>query len=262
MLVTDVELGERMVRWSAREDAPGPLRPAAAGFMTAGRAPNAAEFARAALVDERLVAQRSSGELAAQRALDLAVAAVACLILAVPALIVAVVVKSTSRGPVLFTHPRVGRGGRSFEVYKFRSMRDGTDAEVLDDPATRASYLDNGFKLPPDDPRITRVGRVLRRTSFDEVPQLINVLRGDMSLVGVRPVLAEELELRPVYDRELYSTMRPGMTGLWQVEGRSTVQHIDRVLMDRRYLERWSVWGDVCILARTPRALLRVSHAH
>lgn len=224
--------------------------------------PMVSELAEAAPLEEYTVSERRGGELVAQRTLDLVIAMVACVLLVIPALIVAVVVKLTSRGPVLFAHPRVGRGGRTFDVYKFRSMRQGTDAEVLDDPVTRATYLDNGFKLPPDDPRITRVGRVLRRTSFDEVPQLINVLRGEMSLVGVRPVLPDELAIRSLYDQALYCSMRPGMTGLWQVEGRSTVLDIDRLLLDRRYLEQWSFWGDLRILARTPRALLRISHAH
>jgi lipopolysaccharide/colanic/teichoic acid biosynthesis glycosyltransferase len=213
-------------------------------------------------VDGPTVPHVGRGELAAQRAVDLVIATAACLVLAIPALIVAVVVKLTSSGPVLFAHRRVGRDGRTFEVYKFRSMRNGTDAEVLADPATHTAYLLNGFKLPADDPRITSVGRVLRRTSFDEVPQLVNVLRGDMSLVGVRPVLPEELAVRPSYDQALYRRLRPGMTGLWQVEGRSTVLDVDRLLLDRRYLEQWSFWGDLRILARTPRALLRISHAH
>jgi exopolysaccharide production protein ExoY len=225
-------------------------------------APMAGELPGVAVVDGPTASQHRRGELVAKRGVDLVLAGTACIVLAIPAVIVAAMVKLTSRGPLLFAHARVGRGGRMFEVYKFRSMREGTHAEVLDDPITRATYLDNGFKLPPDDPRITWFGRVLRRTSFDEVPQLINVLRGEMSLVGVRPVLSEELAIRSSDDQALYWTMRPGMTGLWQVEGRSTVQDIDRLLLDRRYLEEWSFWGDVRILARTPRALLRVSHAH
>lgn len=205
---------------------------------------------------------RSGFDPAAKRALDVLIAVSACAVLAIPAVIVAALVKLTSRGPVLFAHQRVGRDGRVFEVYKFRSMRQGADVEVLDDPAIHATYLEHDFKLPPDDPRITRFGRLIRRSSFDEVPQLVNVLRGEMSIVGVRPVIPEELAARPFYDQELYRTMRPGITGLWQVEGRSSVQGIDRLLLDRQYLECWSLWGDLGILARTPKALLRVNHAH
>ncbi len=171
-------------------------------------------------------------------------------------------VKATSRGPVLFNQQRVGRNGELFTVYKFRSMRDGTHHEVLGDAVARQAYHDNDFKLPPDDPRITTIGRLLRKTSLDELPQLVNVLMGDMSIVGIRPLLADELALRPEYDQQLYRTMRPGMTGLWQVEGRSTVQKTDRLHLDRRYVEEWSVWGDVKIAVRTPLALLRIHHAH
>jgi len=204
---------------------------------------------------------RGRGAIAAQRAIDLVVGVVACAVFALPAVVIAVLVKLTSRGPVVFHHGRVGRGGEVFDVYKFRSMREGTEVDVVHDPALWASYVDHGFKLAPDDPHITRFGRMLRRTSLDELPQLVNVLRGEMSLVGVRPLLAEELALRSPYDQALYRTLRPGMTGLWQTEGRSTVHDVDRLLLDRRYLEQWSPWGDLVILARTPRALVRAGHA-
>lgn len=200
--------------------------------------------------------------LALQRAFDLTLAALGCLLFAIPVVVLALGVKLTSRGPVLFVQRRMGYGGDPFDLYKFRTMRDGTHREVLDDEAARQAYHDNDFKLPPDDPRITGIGRLLRKTSLDELPQLVNVLRGEMSIVGVRPLLAEEVAMRPSYDQALYRTKRPGMTGLWQVEGRSTVQKIDRLHLDRRYLEEWSVWGDVKIAARTPFAVLRISHAH
>jgi undecaprenyl-phosphate galactose phosphotransferase len=141
-------------------------------------------------------------------------------------------------------------------------MFDGAHEMVLADDLMRARYRANDFKLPPDHPCITRVGAVLRRTSLDELPQFINVVSGEMSLVGVRPLLAEELALRPEYDQDLYRTTPPGLTGLWQVEGRSTVQKDDRLHLDRGYLEQASLWQDIKILARTPAALLRTSHAH
>ena len=140
--------------------------------------------------------------------------------------------------------------------------RVGTHEEILGDATSRAAYESNGWKLDRDDPRITRIGRWLRRTSLDELPQLLNVLAGDMSLVGVRPLLVDELARRPVYDQELYSSMRPGMTGLWQVGGRSTLDDVDRLELDRSYIECWSLRGDVALLARTPVAVLQVSQAH
>lgn len=201
-------------------------------------------------------------QLALQRGFDITLATVACVVFAIPALLIAVAVKATSRGPVLFKQQRVGRGGELFAVYKFRTMRDGTHVEVVSDEDARSKYHENDFKLPPDDPRITLIGKVLRKTSLDELPQLVNVIRNEMSIVGVRPVEPEQLASWPPDHQELYKTMRPGMTGLWQVEGRSTVQKTDRLHLDRRYIEEWSVWGDVKIAARTPFALLRIHHAH
>jgi lipopolysaccharide/colanic/teichoic acid biosynthesis glycosyltransferase len=201
-------------------------------------------------------------ELRCKRSLDV-LAAVAGLVLLSPVLVViAISIKLTSPGAVLFRQQRVGVGGELFEVKKFRTMCDGAHAEILADDELNARYRANDFKLPLDDPRITRVGGVLRRTSLDELPQLLNVLVGEMSLVGVRPILTEEVALRPRYDQALYRTLPPGMTGLWQVEGRSTVQKDDRLQLDRSYLEQWSLWQDVKILARTPAAILRTSHAH
>jgi lipopolysaccharide/colanic/teichoic acid biosynthesis glycosyltransferase len=171
-------------------------------------------------------------------------------------------VKTTSSGPVFFKQQRVGAGGELFEMWKFRTMADGTHHAVLSDEAARRAYEANDFKLPADDPRITRVGRWLRRTSLDELPQLINVVLGTMSIVGVRPVEPQQLASWPAENQDLYKMLRPGMTGLWQVEGRSTVRSHDRLALDRSYLENWSVWADVKIAARTPFALLRIHHAH
>ncbi len=201
-------------------------------------------------------------QLRLQRTFDVILAIAAVAILLIPGLLIAVLVKTTSRGPVFFTQARVGRGGELFSVYKFRTMEDGTHGAVLRDAEAAAAYRANDFKLPPNDPRITRFGRFLRKTSLDEVPQLLNVLKGQMSIVGVRPLLPDELALRPGLDQALYRGMRPGMTGLWQVRGRSTVGKTDRLELDRIYLQNWSVWGDVKIAALTPLALLRISHAH
>jgi lipopolysaccharide/colanic/teichoic acid biosynthesis glycosyltransferase len=194
--------------------------------------------------------------------LDVGVATVVALVTFLPGLVIAAIVKSTSPGPAFFVQERVGRHGEVFRLVKFRTMRDGTHLEVKENVEMLAEYQANNFKLAPDDPRITRIGRWLRRTSLDEVPQLINVLRGEMSIVGVRPLVPDELSLRSEYDQALYRALRPGMTGLWQVEGRSTVQNEDRQHLDRRYMETWSPWRDVIIMLRTPGALFRTSHAH
>jgi lipopolysaccharide/colanic/teichoic acid biosynthesis glycosyltransferase len=214
------------------------------------------------LPDPAAVEDRSSLQLTIQRLFDLCVATFTAVVAVVPGLVIAAIVKTTSPGPVFFIQERVGQHGEVFRLVKFRTMRNGTHLEVREDLEMLAEYQANDFKLAPDDPRITGFGRWLRRTSLDEVPQVLNVLRGDMSIVGVRPLLPEELGLRPDYDQALYRTRRPGMTGLWQVEGRSSVQKEDRLHLDRRYLETWSLWGDARIMLRTPGALFRTSHAH
>jgi lipopolysaccharide/colanic/teichoic acid biosynthesis glycosyltransferase len=205
--------------------------------------------------------RRSAWARRARRALDLAIAAPATVLVALPAVAICVAIKSSSRGPCLFVQERVGRGGQAFSLFKFRTMRDGTHAQVLADPLQHERYRRNGFKLPPDDPRITPVGRFLRTTSLDELPQLLNVIRGEMSIVGVRPLVPAELAIRTAYDRALYTTLTPGMTGLWQVEGRSSVGDADRQQLDRRYLEQWTLSLDLRILARTPGAVARTDHA-
>lgn len=192
-----------------------------------------------------------------RRVLDLAVATIALVVLLVPILVIILLVAMTSSGPILYTQERVGRRGRHFNVLKFRTMVHGTHTALQSDDDERERFRQNDFKLPADDPRILPVGRVLRRTSLDELPQLVNVFWGDMSVVGIRPLVPDELAMRCSTDQELYQLMRPGVTGLWQVEGRSNVEQADRVALDRSYVETWSVWNDVKILFRTPLALVR-----
>lgn len=199
--------------------------------------------------------------LQAQRVVDVSVAFVALAVFAIPMVLIAIAIRSTSRGSALFRHDRVGRNGEVFQLVKFRTMRTGTYDAVLGDEAQRAAYRANGYKLAEDDPRITPLGRLLRRTSLDELPQLLNVVNGDMSLVGVRPLVPDELAERPARDQQLYCRFRPGMTGLWQVEGRSTLVGVERLDADRRHLEAWSLANDIRILVRTPSAVMRVSEA-
>jgi lipopolysaccharide/colanic/teichoic acid biosynthesis glycosyltransferase len=198
--------------------------------------------------------------LAGKRACDVVGSALLLIALLPVMAAVAASVALTSRGPVLFRHQRVGLGGKSFELLKFRTMRAGTHEEVLADEASRAEYIANDFKLRRDDPRITAVGRWLRKTSLDELPQLVNVLRGEMALVGIRPLVPSELALRPSDDRARYVSLRPGITGLWQVLGRSTIGSVNRLELDRAYVDNWSLANDVRILVRTPSAVVRTRH--
>jgi exopolysaccharide biosynthesis polyprenyl glycosylphosphotransferase len=165
----------------------------------------------------------------------------------------ALLIKLDSRGPVLFRQERVGLQGRSFNVVKFRSMEPGAE-EQLDDLLHRNEINGHAFKLAAD-PRITRVGRFLRRSSLDELPQLWNVLRGEMSLVGPRPPLPREVANYDVWHRRRLS-MKPGITGLWQVGARHSPEFDHWVEQDLQYIDSWSLWLDIKIMARTVPAVL------
>src|SRR5690606_9616350 len=164
--------------------------------------------------------------------------------------------------PAVFRQERIGLGGRTFAMYKFRTMRADAEEQLHADPELWARYVANDYKLPAEmDARITPVGRFLRRSSLDELPQLLNVLAGSMSLVGPRPVVPGEIA--KYGDRaEAYLSVRPGLTGAWQVNGRSTVDYPDRVALDVEYVRTWNLWRDVTILARTPRAVISARGAH
>ncbi|AWB90836.1 sugar transferase [Aeromicrobium chenweiae] len=165
----------------------------------------------------------------------------------------AVAVKLTSEGPILYRQRRVGLRGEAFDMLKFRSMRVGADDELATLMAAQGTSDTPLFKVK-NDPRITKVGTFLRRYSIDELPQLLNVLRGDMSVVGPRPQVAAEVELYD--DRALRRlTVRPGMTGLWQVSGRSDLSWEDSIRLDTYYVENWSMTSDLIILWRTVRAV-------
>ena len=182
-----------------------------------------------------------------KRSLDWCGATLLMLALAPLLLAVALAIRLDSRGPVLFRQTRVGRDGRRFEMLKFRTMVDGADAlkpRLLD-----RNEADGLFKIA-DDPRVTRVGRLLRRTSLDELPQLFNVLRGEMSLVGPRPlVVDEDRKVEGWHRRRLHLT--PGMTGHWQILGSARIPLDEMVKIDYLYVANWSLWSDVKILLRT-----------
>ena len=172
-------------------------------------------------------------------------------------LALALLVKISSRGPVFYVQQRVGRDYRSFGCIKFRTMRRDADrilSRLLSESADLQEEFRNVFKLR-NDPRITRLGRFLRRSSLDELPQFLNVLRGEMSLVGPRPIVRQEL---PRYgDRmEEVLAVRPGLTGLWQVSGRNNLSYDERVALDLRYARHRSVWMDLSIIAKTIGVIL------
>ena len=187
---------------------------------------------------------------------DQAVSLVLLIVLA-PLLLTLAVLIRLDGGPALFGHSRVGENGKQFRCWKFRSMVQNSDAllaELLtNDPSVRAEWVAT-HKLR-NDPRVTRIGSFLRKTSFDELPQLLNVLRGEMSLVGPRPIVDAEV-FRYGDDISFYYRARPGMTGLWQVSGRSNTSYEARVKLDVTYVREWSLRRDLVILARTIPAVL------
>lgn len=188
---------------------------------------------------------------ALKRAFDVVVSSLALLVIALPLLVIALLVRLSSPGPALFRQERVGLNGRTFTLYKLRTMRDGAEsalAEVLDGAP-------GVFYKPKADPRVTRLGKFLRRYSIDELPQFFNVLRGDMSLVGPRPQVALEVAQ---YDDALFRRLlvKPGLTGLWQVSGRSDLTLDQGARLDLYYVENWTLLGDIAILFRTAREVL------
>ena len=197
------------------------------------------------------------GRQAIKRGLDLILALVFGLILSPLVVLLMVCIKIESRGPVFFRQQRIGRGGEPIYIWKFRSMVRDADTRltsVLETDPGKCLEWGCSQKLRRD-PRITRVGQVMRRISLDEIPQLFNVLRGDLSLVGPRPIIEEEV---PRYGRSfcLYKQVKPGLTGLWQISGRNTLSYQDRVRLDTYYVRNWSIWVDLYIILRTPIVIL------
>jgi lipopolysaccharide/colanic/teichoic acid biosynthesis glycosyltransferase len=183
----------------------------------------------------------------AKRAFDIVGSALGLFALAPVFAGLAVIIRLGSPGPILFRQPRIGRDGEPFEMLKFRTMVDGADemkAELAE--AVAAGEL---FKLP-EDPRVTNVGRILRRAGLDELPQLVNVLRGEMSLVGPRPLIAEEDQRIQGWDRDRLR-LTPGMTGQWQISGPMRPPLREMVTIDYLYVTNWSLWTDIKILLRT-----------
>ncbi|HEX8284668.1 MAG TPA: sugar transferase [Pyrinomonadaceae bacterium] len=200
-----------------------------------------------------------------KRAFDISVAALALVLLSPLWVLMALLIKLDSKGPVLYRQERVGMDGRIFLFLKFRTMRAGADDAahrefqrkyIAGRPETNLGDPSRPVYKLHDDPRVTRTGRWLRRTSLDELPQLLNVLRGDMSVVGPRPPIPYEVEAYALWHRKRLD-MKPGMTGLWQVSGRNRLSFDEMVRLDLFYIENWSLWLDLKIMLRTLPVLLR-----
>ena len=204
----------------------------------------------------RLLAWKSTvkASYATKRLMDIVLSAVGMLLLSPVFLAIAAAVKLSSPGPVFFVQTRVGRYGRYFKFYKFRSMRQDAEGQKAALMARNESKDGVIFKMK-EDPRITRVGRFLRRTSLDELPQLWNVFIGDMSLVGPRPPVPSEVLEYTLEDRKRLDVI-PGITCLWQIKGRSEIPFNEQVRLDKEYILAPSVWKDIAILFKTIPAII------
>jgi len=191
-----------------------------------------------------------------KRVVDLALAMFLLPLAAVLTALIAMAIALTSRGPVIFRQGRIGRHGRPFTIWKFRTMRVDADRilrEHLRHNAEAREEWNEKHKLRRD-PRITRLGRLLRESSLDEIPQILNILAGDMSFVGPRPIVMNEA-VRYAERLPYYLAARPGVTGLWQISGRCNVSYQTRVILDETYVRHWTIGGDLWILLHTPRAV-------
>jgi len=197
-----------------------------------------------------------------KRILDM-VGAMALIILFAPVMLVVALAIRADGGSAIFRHQRVGARGKRFPCLKFRTMhiqaREMLQQHLATHPEDRAEW-EASFKLK-NDPRVTRLGRFLRKSSLDELPQLFNVLAGEMSLVGPRPIIPEEI-VRYGGEFGFYAYCRPGLTGLWQISGRSDVDYARRVAFDRQYVAGWTLWRDIWIILATPKVMLTKSGAY
>jgi exopolysaccharide biosynthesis polyprenyl glycosylphosphotransferase len=210
----------------------------------------------------RVPAHRHYSHLIWKRTFDLFVSGIGLILLSPVVLLIAVLVAATSEGPVFFAQERFGRNKRRFKMYKFRSMRRDAEHALRNDPMLLEQYRRNSFKLPEGrDARVTRIGGVLRKTSLDELPQLWNVFKGDMSVIGPRPIVPDEIAH---YGRfaPLLLALKPGLTGAWVVNGRSRVGYPRRAQIELEYVREWSFWHDLKIFVRTIPALLLRRGAH
>jgi Undecaprenyl-phosphate galactose phosphotransferase WbaP len=201
--------------------------------------------------------------LGIKRFMDISITVLGGIVILPMLLVIALLIKLSSSGPVLYGHRRVGINGRHFKAYKFRSMIVDADERLkalLDSDPEKQREWEANHKLK-DDPRITSIGRLLRRTSFDEFPQFINILKGEMSLVGPRPIVDDEIKKYGEDFTRIFS-VKPGLTGLWQVSGRSDTDYGERVFYDTYYLQSWSVWLDLWIFYKTIGVVLKGKGAY
>lgn len=195
------------------------------------------------------------GYLLAKRVLDIIISVIGLVVALIPMAIIWIMIKLESPGPAVYVHHRIGKNGKPLPLLKFRSMKKNADELIQFFTPEQMKEWEENFKLD-DDPRITRIGKFLRRSSLDELPQLINVLKGELSIVGPRPVVAEELE-RYGKNKAKFLSVPPGLTGYWQAYARSTCTYEERMEMELHYAENANFWWDIKIIFATFGAVIR-----
>lgn len=203
---------------------------------------------RVVLGDDRIVVKENKSYLIFKRMVDIFGSIVGLLISLSGILIIVVLIKFEDGGPIIFKQTRIGKNGKKFFIYKFRSMR--VDAEEIKAKLLSKNEISGAMFKMKDDPRVTKIGKFIRKTSLDEIPQFINVLKGDMSLVGPRPPLAEEVEVYTDYELQRL-LVTPGLSGLWQVSGRSNVSFMEMVSLDLKYIQTRTILLDFFIIFKT-----------
>lgn len=190
-----------------------------------------------------------------KRSFDIVAASLALVVLSPVFLVTAIAIKADDKGPVFFSQMRAGKDGKDFKFYKFRSMC--TDAEAqFENMQAQNEQTGNAFKIK-DDPRITKVGKFIRKYSIDELPQLVNVIRGDMSIVGPRPILSHQMAKCGSYEKQRLA-VRPGLTCIWQISGRANIKWEQWVELDLKYIREMSLFNDLKIIAKTVPVVLKV----
>lgn len=203
---------------------------------------------RVVLGDDHIVVKENKNYLILKRMVDILGSIVGLLISLPVILIIVVLIKFEDGGPIIFKQTRIGKNGKKFFIYKFRSMR--VDAEEIKAKLLSKNEISGAMFKMKDDPRVTKIGKFIRKTSLDEIPQFINVLKGDMSLVGPRPPLAEEVEVYTDYELQRL-LVTPGLSGLWQVSGRSNVSFMEMVSLDLKYIQTRTIRLDFLIIFKT-----------
>ena len=193
--------------------------------------------------------------ISVKRIIDVIISTIGLIVLSPIFLILAIIIKLDSKGPVFFAHTRYGKDGKKFKMYKFRTMYENAQDMINDFTPEQMKEWKENFKLQ-DDPRITKVGKFLRKTSLDELPQIVNIIKGDLSIIGPRPVIEEELE-KYGDNKDKFLSVTPGLTGYWQANGRSSTTYEQRMEMELYYIDNLSLKMDVKVFFKTIEAVIK-----